>query len=195
MALGTNLIKKNATVDIKLADNVEDQVMGSIDDGEEGLEDFVEHSPEAVKNLQQFCVFKTTQEEYAIPIDLVQEVVKFTKPTPLPHMPSYIKGMTNIRGNIYGILDIELFFNLDTNIDHNYLLVLDHEIYKMAIEIPEVPDSIIVDETEIEKLNSSTIKSEIGQKYLKGVIKKEKRMIILFDIEGIISSDKFTAVN
>ena len=191
MALGNNITKQTKDVsndspseisEVKTDENVELEEVE-----ESGEEERSEH-----KNLQQFCVFKTNQEEYAIPIEIVQEVVKFRKPTLVPQMPPYIIGMTNIRGNVFGVLDIERFFGLESDANHNYLLVLDHETFKMTIGIPEVPDSLIIAEDEIENLSSSTIKSQVGQKYLKGVIKKENRMIILFDVEGIISSDKFT---
>ena len=195
MALGNNLTKHSEEVEKPLESEPADQQRSAEKiQHEDEEDDFFEGEGELENNkrLQQFCVFRTNQEEYAIPIDLVQEVVKYRKPTPLPQMPSYILGMTNIRGNIFGVFDIERFFSLDTDVVHNYLLVLDHEVFKMTIGIPEVPDSISISEDEIENLSSSIIKSKVGQKYLKGVIKKENRMIILFDIEGIISSDNFT---
>ena len=190
MALGNNLVKQKEEEIVQAI--VEDQdliVDEAVDTAEQELP---EEEAKEEKSLIQYCVFKTNREEYAVPIDLVKEVVKYSKPAPLPQVPSYILGMTNIRGNVYGILDIEKFFGLDTEASHNYLLVLDHDIYKMTIGIPEVPDSLIIAEDEIENLSSSTVKSKVGQKYIRGVIKKENRMIIVFDIEGIISSEKFT---
>ena len=147
---------------------------------------------EEQKKLLHYCVFRIGKEEYGIPIDIIKEVVKYRKPAPLPQMPDYILGMTNIRGNIYGILDIEKFFDIGSDTVHKFLLVLDHEIYKMTIGIPDVPDSLYVKEEEIEELKSSTLKSLSGQKYLKGVIKRDNRMIILFDILSIIGGENFT---
>ncbi len=142
--------------------------------------------------LVQYCVFKAGDEEYAIPIDLIKEVVKYSQPAPLPQVPNYILGMSNIRGNIYGILDIELYFHVRTSpVEHKYLLVLDHDTYKMAIGIEDVPDSLIINEDMLEELKTSAFKSTISQKYLKGVIKKDKRMIIVFDIMGIVSAESF----
>ena len=103
--------------------------------------------------------------------------------------------MSNVRGNIYGVLDLNLFFNskLESgSLEKKYFMVLDHDIFQMGIAIPEVPNTLLVSEEMIEKLSTSRLKSTIGQKYLKGIIKKDRRMIILFDILGMISSDKFT---
>ena len=190
MALGNNLVKQNTSVE------KEDGIMsegGKIDGPVEILDD--EAVADINTNLQQYCIFRAGSEEYALPIYLIKEVVKYTRPAPLPQMPAYILGATNIRGNVFGILDIQLFFNINSTEEHKYLLVLDHETYKMSIGIPEVPDSLLIEDSEIENLNSSTLKSKVSQKYMKGVIKRDNRMIILFDIEAIISSEQFTSVS
>jgi len=143
-----------------------------------------------------YCVFSAGKEEYAIPIDIVKEVVKYSEPAAIPQMPSFIIGMSNVRGNIYGVLDLDIFFQGQTReAEYKYLIVLDHDIYKMAIRIKNVPDSLIVEDDILEELNSSTFKSVIGQKYLRGIIKKDNRMIILFDILGMVSNEEFTEIN
>ncbi|MEM8939884.1 MAG: chemotaxis protein CheW [Bacteroidota bacterium] len=153
-----------------------------------------DHNHEAEhKKFAQYCVFQAGNEEYAIPIELVQEVVKFSRPAFIPQMPNHILGMSNVRGDVYGIMDLELFFRMSTSpAKHNYFLVLDHDQYKVAIGIENVPDSLIVDEDMLEELKSSTIITMVSQQYLKGVIKKDKRMIIALDVLGIISSKNFT---
>lgn len=188
MALGNNLARQEKKEDKE--EIAEKPVSKKDDEFEEVDESDIEEVEK--KNLKQFCVFKAGSEEYALPMDLVKEVVKSTKQAPLPQMPDYILGMTNIRGNIYGIMDLEVFFRVGSNAKHNFLLVLNLDDFNMAIGIAEVPDSLIVDMEEIEELKSSTLKSVMGQKHLKGVIKKDTRMIIIFDIEGIVSNENFT---
>jgi len=192
MALGNNLTKQQTSI---IGEENEESLETISDDQEVSTEEEDSNKEKENLNLQQYCVFKIGREEYAIPIHIVKEVVKFSKPAPLPQMPAYILGVTNIRGNVFGILDIQRFFNIQSDQKHNYLLVLDHEEYEMSIGIPDVPDSMIIAENEIENLNSSTLKSQVGQKYLKGIIKKDNRMIILFDVNGIISSERFTVIS
>ena len=188
MALGNNLVKQDKSLESKENEELKETETAN---QSEALSSESEGEAKDSK-YEQYCVFKTGNEEYALPIHLIKEVVKYAPPAPLPQMPPYILGATNIRGNVFGILDIQLFFNIKSEQDHKYLLVLDHEVYKMSIGIPEVPDSLLIEDSEIENLNSSTLKTKVGQKYMKGVIKRDNRMIILFDIEGIISSEKFT---
>lgn len=194
MALGKNLTKKpleektkDQEVDVALVATPEEQKETDSEKEDEELQQ---------KSFNQFCVFKSHDEEYAIPINLVKEVVPFPKIASVSQMPSYIIGMTNVRGNIYGVLDLGTFFNTSSGnaSEMKYLLVLEHDIFQMAIAIPNVPDTLMASEDMIEQLSAARLKSVIGQKYLKGIIKKDRRMIILFDILGIISSEKFTEV-
>ncbi|NQZ77382.1 MAG: purine-binding chemotaxis protein CheW [Ekhidna sp.] len=152
---------------------------------------------EQIEDRNQFCIFRAGKEEYAVPINLVKEVVPIPEIAPLPQMPNHILGMSNVRGNIFGIIDLGVFFRSSDDFENEgkYLLVIDHEVYQMGIMIPDVPDTMMVAESMIEQLSTSTIKTQTGQKYLKGIIKKDQRMIILFDILGLISSEKFTEVS
>jgi len=193
MALGKNLTKpqektdlENPSVEAKSQNEPVSvvQVADSKDESDEENNEF--------QTLQQFCVFQSGDEEYAIPIHLVKEVVPYPVAAHVPQMPDYIRGMANVRGNIFGILDIAVFFKIEQKSEHKYLLVLDTEEYQMGIAIPDVPDSLLAAEDSIESFTTSRLKSTVGQKYLKGIIKKDRRMIILFDILGMISGDKFT---
>ncbi|MEO1253920.1 MAG: chemotaxis protein CheW [Bacteroidota bacterium] len=193
MALGKNLSKKESPK----VDKVDaDPVLSKRSESEKKSSKSEEIQEAEIKKLQ-YCVFKCGSEFYGIPIELVKEVVASPEITALPQMPKYILGMVNVRGNIYGILDLNSFFQNEklTTDEKSYLLLLEHEDYQVAITIPQVPDTVMTNESDIEDLPTSRLKSTTGQKYLRGVIKKDQRMIILFDILGMVSSDKFTQVN
>lgn len=199
MALGKNLTKpdkkeQHAAVSTKEAPASEPSPLPAKPTSGGAKPQEPEEEQELV-NYEQFCVFDAGGEEYAISIHLVKEVVLYPDVAPIPQMPDYVLGMSNVRGNIYGVLDLVRYFEMDLDEEaeaSKYLLVIDHEEYKMGIAIPEVPDTIMVSDNMIEKLSASRRKSVRGQKYLKGIIKKDRRMIILFDILDMISSDKFT---
>lgn len=150
-----------------------------------------------LKATNQYCVFKAGNEEYAIPIEIVKEVVPVSQITSVPHMPNFIKGMTNVRGTIYGVLDVSSFFRHEADSDDQkkYILILEHDVFHMSVCIPEVPDTLAVSDDMIESLSvASGLKSVIGQEYLRGIIKKDNRMIILIDLLGIIAQQGFAEV-
>ncbi len=188
MALGNNLNKKS-----QLEKKDEAQEVNTDKEEKQLLE---EGLAEESDMTSQYCVFKSGSESYGIPIELVKEVVVSPEKSPIPQMPDYITGMVNVRGNIYGVLDLKTFFQNEASTDEEmkYLLLLDHDEYQMGIMIPKVPDTLTVLKSEIENLPTSRLKSTLGQKYLKGIIKKNDQMIILFDILGMISGKKFVEV-
>lgn len=143
----------------------------------------------------QFCIFRSGSEDYAIPIELVKEVVQCPPTSPLPQVPDYIIGVSNVRGNICGIFDLKSYLTTSKEpTNKHYLLVLDHEEYQIGLVIPDVPDTFTIPESEIENLPASRLKSVKGRRYLKGIIKRDKRMIILFDILGLVSDEEFMKV-
>lgn len=190
MALGTNLGTKAGNVERSL----EQETVAEDNNTREINKPDQELVREEVVVKNQYCVFKLGAEEYAIPIEVVKEVVKYSDPAPIPQMPNYILGMSNVRGNIYGVMDLECYFKgVSMGTNRNYLLVLDHETYKMSISIEQVPNSLMVAEGEVEQLNASSFKSVIGQKFLQGIIKLDNRMIVLLNILDMISSEDFTS--
>ncbi|MEO9484761.1 MAG: chemotaxis protein CheW [Ekhidna sp.] len=199
MALGKNLTKNSPLENLSNegdGEAVAELAPAEAEDGDKDVKSEHNEQESLPESLSQFCVFKSLDEEYAIPINLVKEVVPFPKIASVSQMPNYIIGMTNVRGNIYGVMDLGAFFsnNSESTSEYKYLLVLEHDVFQMAVAIPDVPDTLMASEAMIEKLSAARLKSVIGQKYLKGIIKKDGRMIILFDILGIISSEKFTEV-
>jgi purine-binding chemotaxis protein CheW len=189
MALGKNLkasqIDTHSENDDLIQDNVEfDQNIQ--EEGQDGEE----------LKTRFFCVFGAGGVEYAIPMHYVKEVVKMPSSTPIPQMPPYFSSMVNIRGEVYGILDLSLFFrNVQQDNSYKYLLVLKDEDYRVTIALNFVPNTLKVNEKMIEELSSSTFGIMNGKKYLTGIIKKGKQMIILFDVKGMISSESFTEIS
>ncbi len=145
---------------------------------------------------KMMCIFQAGMEEYAVPLETVKEVIAISPIAPLPQVPEFIVGMANVRGNVHGILDLNIFFqNKAGDVQNRFLLVLNHDEYKIAIQIPEVPDTMLIDEDNIEDFSSSMMNTDKNQDFLSGLIKMDGRMIIQLNILELISSERLVAVN
>lgn len=159
------------------------------------VETAIEH-----KNLQ-VIVFKLGGEEYGLQIEQIKEVVITPNITKVPLTPKYIKGVANIRGNILAIIDLERKFGLnkkkkeakknDEIAEGNYSLVVESPIYRMAILVKEVPNTLSVSEKEIDVSPDTIVGTNLEKNYVKGIIKldEEKRLIILIDAYKIIEKE------
>jgi purine-binding chemotaxis protein CheW len=147
-----------------------------------------------IRNIQ-IIVFKLGGEEYALHIDQIKEVVLTPKIAKIPLTPKYIKGVSNIRGNILAIVDLEIKFGL---VDENneldsekahYSLVVESKDYNMAVLVKEVPNTLAIAEKEI-NYSPSIINDTTGNKeYIRGIIKTGDRLIIMIDVFKIFSKE------
>src|SRR5215831_2270733 len=136
-------------------------------------------------STQQIVVFKLGQEEYGLNIDQIKEVVITPTVTRMPQTPHYIKGVANIRGNVIAMLDLEEKFGLQQSKERpngdNFTLVIESEEYKMGILVREVPNTLSVSSSSIEE-TIFTGDHQSEQSYVTGIVKLDKRLIIMIDI-------------
>lgn len=154
-------------------------------DSDNGQEEHVDRS--------QIVVFKLGGEEYAMMIDEIKEVVVTPNIAKIPLMPSYIKGVANVRGNILAVLDLEEKFGLikeekDKN-KKNYILVVESDKYKMAILVQEVPNTLNILDSQIDNSPNVVIGEDGDKDFIKGLVRLDNRLIILLDIFSIVSKD------
>jgi purine-binding chemotaxis protein CheW len=139
----------------------------------------------------QIIVFKLGEEEYGLNIDQIKEVVITPAITRMPQTLPYVKGVANIRGNIIAMLDLEEKFGLvqsraNEKAKNNFTLVIESEEYKMGILVREVPNTLTISSGSIESAAlTSDLQSE--QSYFTGIVKLDKRLIIMIDIFKVVS--------
>jgi len=140
---------------------------------------------------RQIVVFKLGEEEYGLHIDQIKEVVITPTITRMPQTPSFVKGVANIRGNVIAILDLEEKFGLvrdqeSVHRGNNFTLVIESDEYKMGILVREVPNTLSISTTSIED-SVFTGDHQSEQSYVTGIVKLEKRLIIMIDIFKVIN--------
>ncbi|MBT1689531.1 chemotaxis protein CheW [Dawidia soli] len=146
----------------------------------------------------QIIVFKQGNEEYALSIDQIKEVVITPTITRMPQTLPYIKGVANIRGNIIAILDLEEKFNIkrseDQHTGNHYTLVVESEDFKMGVLVREVPNTVTIAATDFDEATNIITDATSESNYIKGIIKVQGRLIILIDIFKVISQDVTSAL-
>jgi len=157
-----------------------------------------EKKPEAAGKKIQLIIFKLGTEEYGLSIDQIKEVVITPGIAHVPRMPSYIKGVANIRGNIISIMDLEEKFGLrsesaeNTGATGNYTLVIESSKFKVGILVKEVPNTLSVYTGEIEDASAFVQFSSIDENCITGIVKSGGRLIILIDVFKLIDIENIT---
>lgn len=142
----------------------------------------------------KYLTFVLAKEEYGIPILKVREIIKFLEITSIPKTPGYIKGVINLRGKIIPIMDLRLKFGLEEKEYNERTCIV---VVEITINDTRKLMGLIVDTvSEVVNLTTNQIEPppEYGyqnnQGYLIGVGKVKERVILLLDIEQILSREE-----
>ena len=155
----------------------------------------------------EFLTFRLGEEEYGIDILRVQEIRSYEPPTRIANAPSFIKGVVNLRGVIVPIIDLRLKLNCE-KVEYNgftVVVVLNVRGRVVGAVVDSVSDVLELGKDNIKpapQLDSSidasfitgigTIKGSHGQGEAGG---DTERMLILMDIEALMSSAEMGLIN
>jgi len=138
--------------------------------------------------LSEFLAFKLGAEEYGMDILRVQEIRSFEHPTRMANAPEHILGVVNLRGVIVPILDMRIKFKLSAvNYDSfTVVIVLNIGTRVVGMVVDGVSDVITLSPEQLRPVPEFS--SAIGTDHLLAIGSLEDRMLILIDIEKLMSS-------
>lgn len=136
---------------------------------------------------KQVVVFRVGLEEYALPVEIVQEVLRPLPVTRIPHMPDFIDGIIRLRGQVIPVIDLRIRFGEKAE-EHaqRRLIVILLERRRVGM----VVDAVL----ELRRFLSKTMRAlpeELpmgGREFLIGVAPAEKgKLLLLVDVRKIFS--------
>jgi len=144
----------------------------------------------AAANALEFLSFTLGQEEYGIDIQKVQELRGYDTVTRIANAPEHIKGVVNLRGIIVPIIDMRIKFNLGTPTYDQFTVVIILNIggRVMGMVVDSVSDVITLKPEQIKPAPS--MGSVLDTEYLMGLGTLDERMLILIDLDRLMSSDE-----
>jgi purine-binding chemotaxis protein CheW len=137
----------------------------------------------------EFLAFRLGQEEYGVQILKVQELRSYENVTSIANAPSFIKGVINLRGSIVPIIDMRLKFNFDnpTYDQFTVVIILSVANHIIGMVVDSVSDVITLAPGEIKP--APEMGAAFNTQYLIGLGTIDQRMLMLIDIEKLMSSD------
>ena len=141
-------------------------------------------------------VFKIGTEEFGIRIEQVKEVTVTPEIARMPRTPSFIKGVANIRGDIIAIMDLETRFGIPPvsvpikESKQTYTLVIEAETYTIGVMVKEVPQSLTVSVSQIDKTPGMIHAINVSENFIDGIAKEDGRLIIIIDMQKILKAEE-----
>ena len=143
---------------------------------------------------QQLVVFDLAEESYGIHIAAVESIIKMQAITQLPQTQSYVKGVTNLREVVLPVIDLRLRFGLPVQelTRQTRIIIVSMGGLKMGMVVDGVSEVLRVPDEAIEALPPSV--NSINTAFLKGIVRLEKRLIILLELSKVLDFEEQPAL-
>ncbi len=155
----------------------------------------------SVANVMETCqylTFRLGQEDFALEINTVREVLDLINITKIPRTPEYMKGVINLRGNVVPIIDLRLNLGMESaerTVDTCIIIVevdFDGEAMQIGALADSVQEVIDIDPDNIEP--APKIGINLNTDFIKGMGKRDDKFIIILDINKVLSSEELTVL-
>jgi purine-binding chemotaxis protein CheW len=149
-------------------------------------------TPAPTDKVEQFLTFDLAGQRYGVEILRVQEIKGWEKPTRLPHSPSHIQGVINLRGAVVPILDLRERFALGHAEYGRTTVVI---VVKVATPRGELTAGMVVDGVcEVCNLSAADLRPPpemavaIETDFVRGLAMVDDKMLILLDVGCLVTS-------
>jgi purine-binding chemotaxis protein CheW len=148
----------------------------------------------AVEEIQ-LVVFSLGQEVYAVDIALVKEIIQMQAITRVPGTPPSVEGVINLRGTVIPIVDLRKRFKLarlERDKDTRIVIVICKG-QEVGVIVDSVAQVLRVPVDSIE--GSANLFKEDQLNHIQAIVKLENQLVILLDIDQVLSREEVSAVN
>ncbi len=136
----------------------------------------------------KFTVFKIGDEDFGIDIKQVVEILNRQKVHILPELPDFLSGVITVRGEVVPLLDLRKRFGIQSSETKELIILVRYDSEKIGLLVDEIKE--ILSFTDEEIAAPPAIFKGLKKKYLSGIGKKDDRVIIIINLDYLLSSEE-----
>ncbi len=142
------------------------------------------------RSEQQLVVFDLATEAYGVDIGAVREIIRLQDITRVPRTPDFVEGVINLRGKVIPVVDLRKRFMLPVaeQTDDNRIVVVDIGGQDIGVVVDAVTEVLRILSESVQA--PSSVITTTDSDYLMGICKLESRLIILLDLERVLSEEE-----
>lgn len=142
----------------------------------------------------QLVTFRLGPEEFGLDVFAVHEILRYQAPTPVPRAPEFVEGVIDVRGSLVPVVDMRRRFELaDAPLnDETRIVVVEHGGERLGLVVDSVTEVMRVPETAVSE-PPAYIRG-LAAEFVRGIVRMEARLVVLIDIERILSSQERIAL-
>ena len=131
---------------------------------------------------QQLVVFSLGEEEYALPITQVQEIIRYTEPRAVASEEPWIEGVISLRGKIIPVCNLAQRLGLSTDrVDNAKIVIVETGGGTAGVIVDEVEEVLTVEEEQLDSIPGA------GTEFIEAVAKIGDRLVVLLNSDGIFA--------
>ncbi|MDR2906155.1 MAG: chemotaxis protein CheW [Helicobacteraceae bacterium] len=144
-----------------------------------------QNEPSHDEDIVQLVCFMVSDEEFAVPILSVQEIIKPLPFTRVPSTPDYVLGVFNLRGNVLPLIDLRRKFGGERSVytEETRFIVIKNKNQVNGFVIDKLTEAIRLKESDIDPAPESM---EENENHIYGVGKREDSIITILRIEALL---------
>ena len=149
---------------------------------------------ETITKINSYLSFNLGDEEFAVNVSKVLNILEMLKITEVPRSPEYMKGVINLRGAVLPVVDTRIKFGMTpTEYTNNTCIVvmeieMDNDIVKVGALVDSVQAVMELEDSEIQPPPS--IGSKYKSEFIYGMVKVDEKFIMLLDMEKVFSAEE-----
>ncbi len=152
---------------------------------------------EIASGQQQYLTFHLANEEYAISILRIKEIIEYDQITKVPRMPGWVRGVINLRGSVVPVIDIAVKFGMEeTKVSPLCcVIIVELEIDGEPIVMGVMAESVsqVVDLSPEDIQVPPAFGTRLRADFLLGMGRVEKKFALILDIDRILSTEELLA--
>ncbi|MGR9012125.1 MAG: chemotaxis protein CheW [Gammaproteobacteria bacterium] len=153
---------------------------------------------QAREEQQQYLTFMLSGETYAISILRIKEIIQYGQLTEVPRMPSFIRGVINLRGAVVPVIDLSARFGKPpTQVGRRNCIIiievdLEDETHSIGVMVDAVNAVLEISDSEIEP--PPTFGTNIRTEFIAGMGKINGKFVIILNIQQVLSMDEMATL-
>lgn len=148
---------------------------------------------ESENATRELLTFKLGSQEYALDIMSVREIRGWTKTTPMPHAPAFMRGVINLRGTVLPVMDLAARLGLPAleTTERNVIIVVKCNSAMTGLLVDAVSDIIALSEDDMQP--PPDVGAEGNANTIRSLSLIDERMIRILELEHVIAKSESVA--
>lgn len=147
-----------------------------------------EDSDDSMKG--RYLTFMLGNEAFGIEIRVLIEIISIQPLNPMPDVPEYVKGILNLRGKVFPVIDMRLKFKMSPMeyTQRTCIIIVNTEKFQAGLVVDSVAEVLALTDDDIAPPPSTV--GKFGNRYISGIGKAGGRVTLLLDCEKLFTDEE-----